>query len=923
MVKFIFSALTLAIVLGCAHTEKKATSSTSLPPNNLTKEEAELRASIVSDVQYNLDFTFTESGNTFKGVETINFKTSKNTERLTLDFYYAKIISLKLNGNPAAYRYNNLKIEFPSATYAEGNNTLVIEYEREFTKSGNGMTRFEDPQDKKVYLTTQFEPFDANKVFAAFDQPDIKATFELKVTAPSSWTVISTMRETKVDKDANKNSVWTFPHTPKISTYAFAILAGPYAKWESKAGNIPLRLFARQSLAPYVNQQEWFGTTQKGLAFFAKYFGYPYPYQKLDQILVPEFTFGGMENIGAITYNEKFLSRGKKSELERFNQADVILHEIAHMWFGNLVTMKWWNDLWLNESFATYLSFLALADTQPEFKNVWRNFYTMKGWAYFEDQLSTTHPIESKAQNTGDAFANIDGITYAKGASVLKQIHFLLGDEKFQKGLQLYFQRNAWKNTELKDFMAALSEASNRDLKEWQKMWLQEAGVNTLEARWNCDGGKIQKLEILQTAPADYNVLRTHKLQIALFDKKVGKAPAKKSEPTPISFPLAKVLSVEINGKSTGVIEAKGLTCPAAVYPNYNDHAYAKVKLDEKSLEALKANVAGIETPFVRQMVWVSLWEMVREAQMNVLEYYYLALRQGLQVEKDPDILRNLINNMIGRRESNVAVLNYLPRELSNEKPEYKDLLERIEDVSWRRLKEAPAGSEEQSIWFDSFSAVAETKMALDNVIALLDRRVQLPGFVLDQDKRWRLVRRLARAGHRDAEAYAQKESIKDNTHFGKIEALAAKSLIPDWSNKEKLIADLKNPKSDLSYEQKEVIMRTLFPRNQVELKEKYANQFYEDMAYVNNNQDVEIASSFTALAPDECRTKNITALKSFVTRTKLEPVVQKELKGRVEEGERCVKIIALARQGYKPPDLPMDPAPKRKKRYHRRSKRR
>lgn len=907
------SLLLIAVFIGsCAHTEKRVTNADTLPAFNLTKEEAELRASFISDVQYNLQYTFSDEGTSFKGLETLKFHAAKNTEKLGIDFYYGKILSIQLNGLPVPYHYNNTKIEIGSAIYAAGANTLIIEFERDFSKTGNGLVRFQDPQDKRVYLYTQFEPFDANKAFPSFDQPDLKATFDLKVTAPAAWTVISTMRETKVDKDG-KSSVWTFPTTPKISTYAFAIIAGPFAKWESKAGTIPLRLFARQSIAPYVQPTEWFSTTQKGLAFFQKYFATPYPYEKYDQILIPEFSFGAMENIGAVTFGETFISRGKKSEEEKYELADTILHEMAHMWFGNLVTMKWWNDLWLNESFATYMSTVAV-DQSTDFKKAWRDFFAMKSWAYHEDQLSTTHPIESGAKSTGDALANIDGITYAKGASVLKQLNFLLGDEKFQKGLQLYFQRNAWKNAELKDFMAALTEVSQRDLKAWQKVWLQEAGVNTLQAQFTCEGDRLQKLEVIQTAPEQNKFQRSHKIQIVLLDKKTVKKTT--------TLTLGKTFTVEVSGPSTEIAEAKGLVCPQAVFANFNDYAYAKVKLDEKSLEAVKNNIDSIEPAFLRQMLWASLWDNVLDAQMNVLEYYYLALRQGLEIEKDPQILRSLIMNMKGHRENSASVLTYLPKELSNEKPEYKDLLERIEDVAWRRLKLAPANSEEQHIWFEAFADVAETKMALDNVIALLTNRVQLPGFALDQDQRWQLVKRLARAGHKDAAMYADKEAAKDPSHFGKIEALAAKSLLPDWSNKSKLITDLKDPKSSLTYQQKTTIMRSLFPRNQADIKEKYSNQFFDDMAYVNSSQDPDIAAHFAELAPDECRTKNITSIKTFVDKTSLEPFVAKELRGQIEQGERCVKIIALARQGYKPAELPQDPAPKGKKKRYKKKRR-
>jgi aminopeptidase N len=370
-----------------------------------------------------------------------------------------------MNGNPAPVEKNSTYLLLPAAFLIRGPNLIKISFRTKMVTNGMGLHRFVDPADGAIYIHTQFEAFAAHKFMPCFDQPDLKSSLQLQVSAPKSWTLISTTREIRIEPRGDFR-LWTFPETPAISTYLFSLHGGPFTVWQDSFQGIPLRLFARPSLAKYVHPGLWFRLTKQGLGFYNKFFSYRYPFQKYDQILAPEFSAGAMENVGAVTFSERFIHRGKLTRENEMSLADVLLHEMAHMWFGDLVTMRWWNDLWLNESFATYMSALTTSEA-TKYSEAWRDFFEMKGWAYYQDQLSTTHPIEGHVADTNDAFSSFDGITYAKGASVLKQMSRWLGAETFQKGVQFYMKTFAFKNTSLPDFIESLQKFSERDFRTW------------------------------------------------------------------------------------------------------------------------------------------------------------------------------------------------------------------------------------------------------------------------------------------------------------------------------------------------------------------------------------------------------------------------------------------------------------------------
>src|SRR6266513_2509040 len=451
------------------------------PGNNLTRDEARRRAQLIQTPLYDISLDLTRDSATFACEATIHFLCQDPGASSFIDFLAPSVDSCELNGEEVPKEaFNGARITLSNLRDA---NELHVLATCDYQNIGAGLNRFKDPVDHKVYLHSQFETFDAHRMFPCFDQPDLKASFTFTVLAPSDWVVVSNnagQAQTVTGKENIKR--WTFGATPKMSSYLTAIVAGPYHGVRDRHGDVDLGIFCRQSLASYLDPDEIFTVTKQGLDFYAEAYKYPYPFQKYDQLFVPEFSAGAMENIGCVTFNESMLFRSKVTEAVREDRANAILHEMAHMWFGDLVTMRWWDDLWLNESFATFASYLGLVEA-TRFRSAWTTFASSwKTWAYRQDQLPSTHPIVADAPDIETMKTNFDGITYAKGASVLRQLVAWVGQKEFLDGVRAYFARHAWGNTELTDFLAALEEASGRPLADWSQQWLETTGVNTMRA---------------------------------------------------------------------------------------------------------------------------------------------------------------------------------------------------------------------------------------------------------------------------------------------------------------------------------------------------------------------------------------------------------------------------------------------------------
>ncbi len=845
---------------------------------HLTQTYARFRKAQITSPAYQLHIDMQQGSDQFSGTATVSFElAADNSAPVTLDFDNGTIHSLTVNGAASDYDYEGWFISLPANAFAPGANTVTIDYERPYSTDGAGLHKFTDPEDGAEYFYTMFEPFDARRLFPHFDQPDMKAPLTLDVTAPSDWQVIANTRETAVsDIDGRKR--WSFPATPPLSSYAYALITGPYTVWESDAAGIPLRLFARKTLAQYVVPEEWFMSTQESFAFFQQYFEIPYPFVKYDQAIVPDFNFGAMENIAAVTFNERFVTRGEKSTAQRLNLAMVIAHEMAHMWFGNLVTMEWWNGLWLNESFATYMSYLEL-ERASSFTNVWDQFYTgMKQGAYRADQLVTTHPIDGPVNSTADVLTLFDDITYDKGGSVLKQLPYFIGEENFRVGVRNYLQKHSYGNTTLDDFVNELSAASGVNLDQWKQEWLYRSGVNTIQADFTCEGdaanSTVTSMRLLQavptTAAADKD-LRSQRTQIGFYRY------------TDNAMQTSLVLPITYSGAVTTVDAAIGLPCPDLVLPNEGDWAYMKINLDPRSFATLNERINDFANPTTRMMLWQSLWDGVNDLNLTLPQYVDFALA-NIGPEQDDNVAR-LVFGHIG------SAFSYFARFGGHEAD-----LARIEGFLFDQLAAADAGTELQKIRYEAFVRRAHTPEALNYVQALLDGNEELPGLAIDQDKRWDLIVVLNRYLHEDYAERLIAEQARDGSDQGQNMALAALAVRPLAETKAEWLATILDTPGAYKLASLRSVIGALFPAEQMALLEPHRERILGAIPAANETASQELLDSIAnGLVPATCTQASVDRLAQANTDfAGMLPLVVKAYLVHHQDDAACVSMKAL-----------------------------
>jgi len=795
------------------------------PVPGLTREYAEFRRDQVSNVRYSLSIKLEPQATAFSGEVVVDFELDNaSTSPLTLDFDNGVIESVALNGKAVPFDYERWFLSLAPEQLVNGANTMTIRYRHPYANDGAGLYHFTDPEDGLEYLYTNFEPFDANRWFPHFDQPDIKAPLTLDVLAPSEWQIIANTREASIEQRGAFRH-WQFPPTAPLSSYVYALHAGPYHQWESAAGNIPLRLFSRQSMAQYVSVEDWFEPTRNSFRFFQDYFDVPYPFGKYDQVIVPDFNAGAMENVGAVTFREGFLSRGTTSLAQRRSLAYVIAHEMAHMWFGNLVTMKWWNGLWLNESFATYMGFLAL-ESSSEFTQMWDTFYSgSKIAAYAEDSMVTTHPIELDVPSTSDAFTNFDGITYEKGASVLKQLPYFIGEDNFRRGASNYLKTHSFGNTGLEDFVGALAQASGMDLAQWQQEWLYQSGTNTISPEFSCTDGSISALALLQ-APSSVDtadkVLRSQRTQLGLY--RYSDNQMLRNNALPVSY----------SGMRTEVPEAIGLPCPDLLLPNEDDWAFMKINLDPVSRTTLSEHINDFASPTTRLMLWQSLWDSVLDGMMSLNEFTGFAL-QNLGAEKEDNVLRHVSGLL-------ASAFSYYARFGDQD-----TVLAQLESFAIDRLQAAPAGSESQKIWYSAFVRSAHTPEALLLVRNLLDGTREIEGIMIDQDKRWDLVKILNRYRFEDYAARLEAERVRDPSDQGNNLYIASEVIRPDPAGKARWLSLVIDAPDTYKLATLRYIMGNLFPPEQGALLEQLKEQILQAVPDMNSQAPLELLGNFTS----------------------------------------------------------------------------
>jgi aminopeptidase N len=737
----------------------------------LTRDEARGRARLLRDVAYTVALDLNAGEREFGSRTTARFACSEPGASTFIDLDATEVVGATLNGralDSGAFAGARLRLDG-----LEEQNELVVDARCAYSRAGVGLHRFVDPVDKRVYLHTQFEPFDAHRVYACFDQPDLKATFELSVRAPEDWVVVSNGRGSSDGSGGEggapgaaggRGSVWTFEKTLPISTYITAIVAGPYHHQHEWHGDIELGVFCRQSLADHLDPGEILEVTRQGFDFFTAQFDYAYPFgasagggpQKYDQLFVPEFNFGAMENAGCVTFTERYIFRSKVTDAARLQRANTILHEMAHMWFGDLVTMRWWDDLWLNESFATYMASLALAEA-TRFKQSWAEFaHLLKSWAYREDQRPTTHPIVADITDTDVLHTHFDGITYAKGASVLKQLVHWVGREEFFAGLRAYFREHEFGNAELTDFLGALEAASGRNLRAWSKQWLETAGLNALRAEFTEDDqGRYSSFAIRQEAPLELPTLRDHRLAVGLYDS-AGSGLARRRR-----------IELDVSGARTEVAELVGEPVPDLLLLNDDDLAYAKIRFDQRSIDTLTDRLANIESPLARALCWGALWDMTRDAELPTRHWARLVSAHA-EAEDDVGVLQTLL------RQAASAI------DLYGDPGNRRNARRLLAETARGALERAKPGSDEQLVWARCRIATEE-----DPAFArgLLDGSVAIEGLAVDTDLRWLIVGKLASAGA-ISEDVIDAERERDPTDIGIRGAWSARASRPDEAAK-------------------------------------------------------------------------------------------------------------------------------------------
>jgi aminopeptidase N len=839
----------------------------------LSQADAAARAARIANVDYVLDFTLTGK-ESFSATTTLQFDLLDASTPLTVDLDKANIVTLTVNGKPVTPRYNNWFITLAPADLIKGRNIVTVVYQRAHSTNGEGLHRMTDPVDGRVYTYSHFEPAAAHQMFAVFDQPDLKATYQLNVTAPADWTVISTTRESGVQASAGASRRWTFPRTKKLSPYNFSLHAGPYKMWEDNSGPYPMRLFARQSVASQIKPAEWFKYTKQGLAFFDNYFGVPYQFDKYDQILVPDFLYGAMENAGAITFGEaRFLYKADMTSAQRQSLAGVIMHEMAHQWFGDLVTMKWWNGLWLNESFASFMGTLATAEA-TEFKDAWQDFYSGgKQGAYAQDGGPGTHPIEVPVPSTANAFDNIDAITYSKGASTLVQLRHLLGEEVFRKGVHNYLTKFAWKNATLDDFIGTLGETAGRDLKPWTAEWLYQAGVNTVAANYQCKGGRISSFTLRQSAPnAALPTLREQRVQVASFTQTGGK------------LALTKNVAVTYRGAETAVPALVGSACPDLVYPNYQDWGFVKVALDARSLATTRAHLAGVDDPLLRAMLWQSLWDGVRDGKTPLGDFIDTALANA-PTENDYTLLGDVL--------SKVGAARNLLERTGADTPATRRASLALETMAWNGVTANSANGDFQRRWMRSYLTLVRSMEGQKRLAGLLDGSLAVDGLAVNQDLRWEIIQYLSRRDYPGSAALLASEAARDKSDAGQAAAIAAEVVRPDAATKTRWLATVQDLTTTLPFSKIRVAMNYLYPADQGGLAEATADARLARLPELDKSAGpVYMRAYANTMIPTNCTPASVARLgKAAAHMTGLSALTRRSLLGALEEDQRCVAV--------------------------------
>ena len=794
---------------------------------NITRAEAADRSALLHSHSYEALLDLTQPGDTFISTTTATFDCRTPGESSWIDLIAPSVRSVVLNGIEldVASVVSGARIALPNLQAA---NTVVVTADCAYMNTGEGLHRFVDPVDNETYLYTQFESADARRMYACFEQPDLKATFQLSVIAPDHWKVVSNAVSPEPSSLGGGKARWDFPASLRMSTYITALVAGPYYEvrdsYTGTFGTYPLGVFCRASLAEFLDPDDIFLITKQGFEFFEKQFGVAYPFGKYDQLFVPEFNAGAMENAGCVTFLEDLVFRSRVTDSAYEQRANTILHELAHMWFGDLVTMTWWDDLWLNESFAEWAAHYANVHA-TRFTDAWTSFSNQrKAWAYRQDQLPSTHPIAADMTDLDAVRVNFDGITYAKGASALRQLVAWVGEPEFLAGIHQYFTKHAWGNTQLDDLLVELEKSSGRDLSGWTQEWLRTSGVNLMRPLVAVDAnGNYASVVIEQEPPSSpagiAPTLRSHRMAIGLYDVVDGVLTRRDR------------LELDVVGARTDVTSIVGVKQPDLLLLNDDDLTFTKFRLDERSWKTAVAHLGDVDSSLARALIWGAAWDMTRDAEVSTGDFLDLVI-SGIEKESDVGVVQGVLRQLKAAIDQFSAPQNRAA------------YVQRIAAALLDFARRAEPGSDHQLAFARSFISSAGTEDELTILTGLLDGSVVWPGLAVDTDLRWSLIQRLVTVG-RFGDAEIDDELVRDDTATGRRQAAVARAARPTAAAKAQAWADI-TERTDLPNAILEATIGGFMHPDQIELLTPYRDTYFAILGETWKSRTNETATNIT-----------------------------------------------------------------------------
>ncbi|MEN3612218.1 aminopeptidase N [Plantactinospora sp. ZYX-F-223] len=795
---------------------------------NLTQVEATERGRLLDVTGYDIRLDLSSAGQgadgrTFRSTTEVRFRCAEPGAATFIEVAADSVRAATLNGAPVDLSGWSAE-DGLTLTGLAAENTLVVDADFLYSSSGQGLHRSVDPVDGETYLYSQFETADAQRVFACFDQPDLKSVFTWHATVPAHWRVISNMPLRAEEPAGAETKTVHFAESVRMSTYITALCAGPYHEVRYTHDGVDLGYFCRTSMAPYLDSADLNLITTQGFDFFHQQFGVRYPLPKYDQVWVPDFNAGAMENFGCVTHAEAhYLFRSQETDFEYEQRANTILHELAHMWFGDLVTMRWWNDLWLNESFAEWASHWANTNA-TRFADAWTTFLSIrKNWGYRQDQLSSTHPVYCEMPDLEAVEVNFDGITYAKGASVLKQLVAYVGEAPFLEGLRSYFGKYAWSNATFDDLLSELEAASGRELRKFAAEWLETSQVNTLRPEVSIGpDGTYESVVVRQEAPSEHPTLRTHRIGVGLYDLRDNRLVRRDR------------IEVDVAGERTELSPLTGVAAPDVLLLNDDDLTYAKLRLDERSMATVVRHIAGFESSLARGLCWAAAWDMVRDAELSARDYVALALA-GLPAETDINLVTATLRQVSATLTS-YAAPEWAPTGWAH-----------FAGTAATALRAAEPGSGLQLAWARTYASAARSDEELAVLRGWLDGAEVPDGLTIDTELRWTVLRALV-AGGVAGRAEIDSELATDRTSSGEREAALAHALLPTAENKETVWRTLTGDEALPNWRHRALLQGFQHPA-QVELTAPYAERFFQVVAQIWKKRDSEPAQEFVMLA--------------------------------------------------------------------------